>query len=276
MSHDILLAGVPHAGKTTFLALLHLAIAQNRYTSIALNSWQDDREYLNGLASRLLQCEDAVRTEVGRADQLDLSVSLPNGAVTHLKIPDLSGETWLGALKERRWTFGLRDTVRQASGACVFVNVDDFLEDPAIAQAARADAAAGVEVTLGDETFRHRADVQSAQVQLVDLLQILGMTREARPFRVSLILSAYDRVDHLTPIKWIEVSAPLVHQYLSSNADWLEVEVFGASAQGGSFATEDSRNDLLEQDPLDRAFVCGGDGAMRNFDDPILWAMAVV
>ena len=274
-SGEILMAGIPHAGKTSYLALVYLAIMKGRSATITLGGYSDDREYLNDLVGRLFRCEVAKHTETGRTDGLSLSVDLPNGDAALLVIPDLSGETWLEALVDRTWTAELRDRVAETTGACVFVNVADFVDDPPIAQADRADEAAGVAPADRETDSGAEGKGQSAQVQLVDLIQVLAENASRSPRRISLVLSAFDLVAGMTPDEWMRMSAPLLVQYLEANTSWLQVEVFGLSAQGGRFEVEEERAELLERDPLERASIVTAKGQATDYDEPVLWVMAL-
>jgi hypothetical protein len=273
---NLLFAGIPHTGKTTFLALLSLAITMNKRSSIKLGHFQDDREYLTQVAQRLFSCDEADRTEVGHSNGMGLSIVLPSGDETYLTIPDLSGETWHDLLTDRTWTQDLQDTVEAASGICIFVHAAEFLPDLTLAEVDRIASALGEDDSdAGDDANLMYADprFQSAQVQLVDLLQLLGDQFAPTARHISLIISAFDTVAGQTPTDWLKENAPLVSQYLDSNTAGVVVQTFGLSAQGGRFDDAEARVALLNRDPLDRAFVVRGNGAAADLDAPVMWAM---
>ena len=98
---QLLFAGLPYTGKTSFLAIFYLAVA-NSAGRLRLGSYKDDREYLNEIAGRLMRCEKAVHTEMKEHRELSLSLELAESAEpVMLRIPDLSGETWEQAVNER-------------------------------------------------------------------------------------------------------------------------------------------------------------------------------
>lgn len=273
---NTVLAGVPHTGKTTYLALLYLAIVRSEHAQIQLGGFKDDREYLNEISGRLQRCEQAGHTEVGRQSGLKLSVVLPDGSDAVLEAPDLSGETWEEALVERTWSLDLDTKVQQASGLCLFIHAGEFQIDPTIAEIEVAASALAEEIESmeADNAEHFEPNRLATQVCIVDLIQLVCEERGRRPANVSIIVSAFDLLPiGSEPSSWLSLNAPLVDQYLDSNKDWLNVEVFGLSAQGGRFDDPADRALLLEADPLHRASLTRGDGSPVDFDMPVLWAI---
>src|SRR5947209_5563141 len=104
LKRELLLLGLPHAGKTTFLALFYLALTKRRATSLQLAKWAGDLEYLNEIAHDLMSGTEADHTTHDeRRRELDMPLEGADGTVFELRIPDLSGERWRDALVSRRW-----------------------------------------------------------------------------------------------------------------------------------------------------------------------------
>ncbi len=268
------IAGMPHTGKTSYLALLYLAIISSERAEIELGSYKDDREYLNDISGRLQRCEEAGHTEVGRQNGLQLSVVFPGGMSGLLSAPDLSGETWEEALVERTWSTDLDDNVRRSTGLCIFVHAAEFHIDPSIAEIESALAEAAPDTGPADNSEHYEPDRLSTQVCIVDLIQLICEERGDRPANVSIVVSAFDLLpDGTRPTEWLHINAPLVEQYADANSEWLKLEVFGLSAQGGRFDDPELRAILIESDPLERASLVRGDGTPAGFDAPILWAV---
>lgn len=282
---SVLFSGLPGTGKTTYLALLYLAISSGRTTDLRLGGYTDDREYANRIAKKLLACEEIAHTETAERRRLSLSLEIGAGRdPARLEVPDLSGETWEDAVYERAWPRWLEAAARSATGTLVFVHVTNFEAAPSIAAvhtnfralgeeggdpppSADADPEGGVSHT--------RSRSQPTQVQIVDMLQLLCEERSARPARAGIVLSAWDLTDeHLTPSDWLKMNAPLADQYLRANRSWLSATVWGVSAQGGSFKDEPQRATLLEQDAVDRARVVAGDGTRCPVEGPLSWVMS--
>lgn len=274
----LLFAGLPHTGKSSFLALLNLAITSSAKVSLSLGHFKDDREYLNGLTNKLLSCEPADRTLVGQSDGLTLSLLTAAGHEIALSIPDLSGETWRDVLTDRVCADDLIERIESTPGICIFVHALDFSNDPTIADVHRAAAA------LGEEPEHFTADSHqqwgdgtawSSQVALVDLMQLLSRQFAPEPKRVALVVSAFDVAAGQSPADWIAENAPLADQFLRSNAETVSVRVFGLSAQGGRFDDAQELSELRQRHPLERAYVLDSEGSPVDLDAPIVWALAV-
>ncbi|WP_375479135.1 hypothetical protein [uncultured Jatrophihabitans sp.] len=274
----ILFSGLPSTGKTTYLALLYLAIVEDRAARLKLGRYSDDREYLNGISARLQRCEPAVRTEVDEQKTLSLSLLVgPEERSTILQIPDTSGELWEAALVERHMPTEIDERARNAEAVVIFVHCkNDFDSGTTIEEAGAADAAAHGETAPSLTGEDHPPGRSPTQVELVELLQILREDRGPRPARGCLAVSAFDLVPQpMTPDEWVASNLPLLAQYVQVNRDWLEFTTFGVSAQGGRFDRPDLTASLLAQDALDRASLVWADGTVGEIGDPVLWALNI-
>lgn len=272
---NLLLAGVPGTGKTSYLALLYYAVLEEENSELRITDFGEDREYLNEILTALQEGRQADHTSVGGDNGMDIGVQFTGGAEGRLRVPDLSGETWQGALEDRVWTASLDQQVRDSTGICLFINVGDFHGDPTIIDATRVTHAMGFDEDgpTPPTSGNSRPILSSSQVQAVDLLQLLTRNRTRQSRRVSVVLSAFDRAAGVTPIRWMKESAPLLHQYLQVNDALIESRVFGVSAQGGRFDLENDREALVEQAVLERAFIQREQGDKAAFDEPITWLL---
>jgi hypothetical protein len=301
---SLLFAGLPFTGKTTYLALINIAIQTNADGSIRLLSHKGDFEYVDQISSDLEACIVAEHTEVGEQGELDLELDI-SGTQGHLRIPDVSGETWEHALDERNWTIPFDDAVAACAGLILFINagqvemggtiLDADALTAALAEgaAARDDTSVDTEVpneplsnaTLdggpsdgnGDsesaaQAAHERARVRATQVDAVDLLQMVSRRNLGRPLRVSIVLSVWDTIEETTPSVWLEETFPLLRQYLKNTRIW-EWRIFGVSAQGGDFTSQAVRNELLEKGAIERASVVTHDGTTESIHAPILWVL---
>jgi hypothetical protein len=275
MTTSVLFAGLPQTGKTSYLALLNLAMGQRRRAALALGSFKDDREYLNSISDHLFSGVPLPRTRVGHTGGLSLSIEIPGRGATRLEIPDTSGEAWEHLLISRSWEVSLQQRAVDSSGVCVFVHSGLFAKDPPLSEVRAGLDALGAPAEAGANA-RYKDDRPFGQVALLDLLQILGRQfggPEGR--RISLVLSAFDAAGSPSPTAWLHASAPIVEQFVSSNPSRPAVRLFGLSAQGGRFDDEGEKLALLERDPLDRAFVLRSDSTVAELDEPVRWAMGI-
>lgn len=276
---DALFAGRPNSGKTSYLALLYLAIESGQAAGLELGTFRDDREYLNRISEQLQRCEAAIHTEVDEQQELSLSLVVgPDRVPRLLRIPDTSGETWDAALTDRRWPVDLDARVREAATVMLFTHPKvDFEAGTTIVEANAADAALRDTTDLSPPPVPQAGgpDIRApTQVELVDLLQMLREQRGPRPTRACLVVSAYDLISpQIPPGVWVRRNCPLFAQYVDVNRGWLDVAIYGVSAQGGRFDDEEVRDSLTTQDAVDRAFVLADDGSAVSVDDPVLWAL---
>lgn len=263
-STGVVLVGLPHAGKSTYLALLFLAILKKKRCSIQLASSKDDREHVNSLMNALLKCEEASRTEVAQTKGLRLSIREEQGPERMLEIPDLSGETWLDVLEVGAIDPSLFDEVQRAGAVVVFIHVGDFTSDPLISAVNAGADALGEDNSSEDP---NAGPLGPSQVDIAQLLQAVDEIAEAG-CTLSVVLSAFDLAGGLTPRQWLRENAPLLDQYITTNGGRRATRIFGLSAQGGDFATE--KQSLAQRDPLERASIVDDEGRDVDVDAPIL------
>lgn len=277
-SHDVIFLGFPSSGKTTYLALAYRSIATGVVEGLELGTYDDDHEYVNEIAKRLASCEEAERTQVEHDEQLALSLRV-NSQDLFLRVPDMSGERWSHVLEDRRWSRDIDEQLRNASGLLLFVHSDQIENDPLIddvdAGAAALDEGeprSSVPDPAGDGTEVVRARV--TQVGLVDLLQLVVRRRSLLPVRLSVVASAWDLMpDGLEPRQWLADELPLLNQYLETNTRWIDWTLWGVSAQGGDFSSDQRRQELLREDVVARAKVIGADGGPSTVMAPMVWAL---
>ena len=95
-----------------------------------------------------------------------------------------------------------------------------------------------------------------------------------KPFKVAVIISAWDLISDLTdsPSQWVRERLPLLDQYLKSNSDIFSHRFYGVSAQGGDL--EKDRIRLLEKlNPTERIIVTGEDCTPHDISAPVKWIM---
>jgi double-GTPase-like protein len=282
-SRELLLVGLQETGKTSFLGLFYLALL-NGDGQLKLASYQDDREHLNKISKRLMECDVPHHTEVAEEGRLALSLEVQtSGEAVELSVPDLSGETWGEAVEERLWHENIEEQVRNSDGILLFTAADGLDAGVTKGDADHLAASLGAESTQSQpEPVDPRAKQVKmkgkppTQVQLVDLLQLTAEQRGRHPSRVCIIISAWDtQSEALTPGDYVVKNMPLLSQYLDANSRWLSARIFGVSAQGGSFSDDAEREALARQDPLDRAYALAEDGSKVPIDAPIAWTLAI-
>lgn len=273
-STTYLVAGLPKAGKTTFLAALWQVLESGETVgSLRLGSIaHDEQTYLNRIRDTWLKCEELQRTTMADEQTVSVPFLAKDGQTETLVFPDLSGESFQNQWATRQWTRKFAELADHCSGCLLFVNPEHIRGAHSLADAhvANPDAADGV-----DPATPWDPAIAPTQVILVDLLQGLVRRMGRRgPLRLALVVSAWDVIsgEHLPPDDWISRRLPLLSQYLRANVDVFQLNVFGISAQGGSLVTD--RDRLLEiATPSDRVQVVCANESSTDISWPVRWLL---
>jgi hypothetical protein len=112
------------------------------------------------------------------------------------------------------------------------------------------------------------------QAKLVDILQGLADYAPDKQWRLGIIVSAWEIIHNLTPDvaakTWIERNAPLLRQYLQSNPQSFNVEVFGVSAQGGD-PIRDAKKLQSIKTPSERVLVIADGYKGHDLTQVVAW-----
>lgn len=129
--------------------------------------------------------------------------------------------------------------------------------------------AATEETQTPSEILEWDAKCSAYQTKLVDLLQIASRLRCAKPARLAIVISAWDRCEKekLQPEAWIKARLPLLYQYMVANADVCEFAVFGVSAQGAELKNPGVLLDTIRAS--DRIKVVHGANESKDLTLPI-------
>src|SRR5712692_2166980 len=117
---NLLMVGLPTAGKTTYLAALWDSLESGR-GHLSLSRLPDSTAYLNQIREAWLKCVEIGHTTHGVINQTTLEINLPKGQAL-LSIPDLSGEYFRDAWEKRTWTKSIDQLVQDAEGILLFVH----------------------------------------------------------------------------------------------------------------------------------------------------------
>jgi hypothetical protein len=273
-----LIAGLPGAGKTTFLAALWQVVEYDGIdAALVVDRLDGDREHLNDIRGRWLRCEPQRRTSSSSEAWVQMALRhRESGATSELVFPDLSGESFRAQWTTRRWSREYDSVVERCDGVMLFIHPSVIVEPQRIDQADELVAAlgGGTGESGGDTEERSwNPDDTATQVQLVELLQFLS-ERRLECMRLVVIISAWDVAQQgaTTPQEWLERRVPLLHQYILANDDLWSARLIGVSAQGGDFATESARL-LNEHVPAKRVIVFDGVTTSHDITMPITTLM---
>jgi hypothetical protein len=123
---DILVAGFPESGKTSFLAALwHIVHAEEVATLLRFGSLSGcDSKYLNEIAARWRNVVDQERNKVGTQRFVSMNLVGPRSETITLTIPDLSGEDYRELWENRHCDKRFVDIALASPNVLLFIHSD--------------------------------------------------------------------------------------------------------------------------------------------------------
>jgi hypothetical protein len=230
-----------------------------------LDSLTGDVATLNSARLEWLNLAPVSRTLTSSSTNL----ALRDGAeIFDLLVPDLSGEEFKNQWKDRSWDISYTRSARDSSGLMLFLDPREGVEEARIEE---ADEVIEPAATGTADVEDWDPDKSSAQVRVVDVLQMHIMAKLARPIPIAVVISAWDLVqgEGLEPPNWLASHYPLVRQLLDNNSAIVRYSTFGVSAQGGDYSRD--RVKLERVSHKRRAFCVGPDGRSLAISTPIAW-----
>lgn len=279
-----LMIGLPGTGKTTFIAALWNIVESGEIpSSLKLAFLHGNRDYLNAIRNKWLNCKPLERTVIGSEKTVSMLLEdSETGITTEIVIPDLSGESYNVQWKYRKWTKEYSDLANEASGALLFVHPrelrDSIKIDPAISSLLsefdQEDNCPSDSVEP-DQIKPFDLDNVPTQVKLVELLQFLTYSNSFHArFKIAIIISAWDCVaeENLCPRDWISRHLPLLDQYLTSNEALFSTRFLGVSAQGGDLKQDSDRLRRMLK-PSERVLIVDESNQGHDVTEPIKWLL---
>jgi hypothetical protein len=284
-SKEILVAGFPESGKTSFLAALwHIVNADEVNTVLRFASLSGcDSKYLNEIAARWRRVIDQERNKVGTHRFISMNLTGQNSEKVTLSIPDLSGEDYRELWEHRLCEKRLADLVKASSNVLLFIHSDRIVMPRWVVEDSEIKRQMGLppEAEIPVEWSPRFAPTQ---VQLVDLLQLLSSPPfDIGPRRLAIVMSAWDMVEEegQTPLEFLRSRLPLLSQYLFCNEHVWIWSVFGVSAIGGQIRPQnDSDRDRADEQaqqlravnsPSERVRVIGSDEESHDLTRVMAW-----
>lgn len=284
---SISICGFPESGKTTYLAAIwHLITAGANPTALRFDSLRNgDASHLNAIATRWRKGLRQIRTEIPSNKLVSMNLKDAAGDVMRLTLPDLSGESYRDMFELRECDPLVAGFLEGSMGMLLLIHADKIKAPLMVTTVAAQAHALGSTLPPGQEV-KWEPRIAPTQIQLVELLQLLRQPPLSVGFRrVAIVLSAWDKVEDegRSPELFLEERLPLLKQYLESNADGWEWQVYGVSAQGGDYEKEDERftgskleklNELKALDePSMRIKVVSNTSSSSDLTEPISWLM---
>jgi len=299
--------GFQGSGKTTYAAALwHLLDSREIPTVLVKGKHIGEFHYLDEIAQSWCEGWRVERTKSDQMEDVQINLLHPKSATELvLEFTDLPGEKFENAFSTRLCTPALVDLVKDASGLLLFVSAERKIDGVTILDAlgpmVKADEAADAPLASATTSGREvgpAPDVGSAtilppaaseeppwnpddtplQVRLVDLLQAMQAVPFGKmPFKVAVIVSAWDLTDEPSAEVWLGKRYPLLDQYLRNGQGATDVRIYGVSAQGGQLSKKGQRPGpdrerlLALNRASERIEIVGRDVLEHDLTCPLLW-----
>lgn len=252
------IAGLPSAGKTTFLAALWNLINHDPDAKLKLNKIENG-QYLASLSNKWANMEPLERT-VPSGEQADISIKLEmsNRTIFDLQLPDLSGETFQSQYEMREISEEVAKYIEDADAVLFFINVNSIKLLGLISEQTFSRSS----TPSTNDVNRNPKEDDPIQIQVIELLQFILFIRKNKMLKIGFMFSAWDliksKLNDIKPEQFLEERMNMLWQFCQANQDSIEYQTWGISAQGGSFNEKDL---LLDKEyPYERILVEGNDG----------------
>ena len=302
-SRNYLVFGLSEAGKSTFAAALwHLVDSREVPTVLTKGLHSGNFAYLEKIAKRWSEGWRLERTKSEEVEDVRINLRHEgSGAEFSLEFRDIAGESLQNAFATRYCDPDFVELVKQADGMLLFVSAnyemdgvtildvmarlreaDDDLDDDYEDEDERKneDPDDGAHPALREEDPAFEPAKTPLQVRLVDLLQSLRLDPFAKkPFRIAVIVSAWDLAKFKTADEWLAKSMPLLDQFLRGGEIADSVRIYGVSAQGGRYPSkkkanrdDDDRKRITSIRPASKRIRVVGHGANEHdLTHPVKW-----
>lgn len=272
----VFMIGMPSSGKTTYLAsLCRLLLLKSQETEWNLDV-KDIPEGFDWIKKSINSLDSYIpvdRTQGGDFYNIKLNLYNQNQKCIQFVIPDSSGEIFRDLVYDRRISTDILNQIIKADMLLFFINVNTMIPEERIKLGEKSAIkqlneekektdiknakSKEVKQIKDEEKERKKHNNQSA---LVDLLQSI-VYLVPHSLNVQFIISAWDlvekefKLDKVTPEKYIKIKLPLLYQYLISNPQLIDYEIWGISAQGGDFNDKDDLLKLQSDDGENYVYV---------------------
>jgi len=281
---NILIVGLPAAGKTTYLAALwHVLNSNEIKNSLRLLKLDGEDEYINKLRDFWLRCEKMPRTLTSSENLIHMILDDPEGNNQgELYLPDLNGEIFMTQWEERKCSKFYHKLISDTMGIILFIYPKEIYKTWQIAEANEMlpNEEDHSPKTTENKNVHWDPTKVSKQAILVDLLQIISHISRNTNLKLSVIISAWDivqNVDNLigkktTPRQWLKENVPLFDQFIHSNPEFYSFNIYGISAQGGDL--DEDNNKLLGYAKHSKRIIVQDENEIHNdITQPIKWTI---
>lgn len=248
-----LIAGLPNAGKSTYIAALSYILEHpSNEQALRIFIRNEDRTYINKLSGAWLNQETLERTVQGDINKLTFSLSNSNNEKITLSIPDIAGEDFKNLILNRESI--VDDWVADCDCLLLFIN---DLPSIHLLQEQIEENSQSSENKFPDFSI----DMISIDIQIILMLKALQEKFTIK--KLVVCISAWDELsdEFIKPMECLSHRSPILHNFLMQY--FPNSKVFGISAQGAKYSDETADALYENTNSNKRAYVVTPDGVLK-------------
>lgn len=253
--HKILIAGLPNAGKTSYIAALNGVIRQGYSKTLTYDDLPTDGQYLNKMTGSWLKREKVLRSPSEKPHYMKWPLKrIEDNLKLEIDIPDFKGEMFEDIIKNDI-DDELKTYCENATGILFFINamedivlkgkVKEIITDQTSVASKSEAKRTGDKILMNVERM---TDISKNILVLKYLRELLG------DFKLVVIVSSWD--EECSKYKTIEnyftKKCPGLYNYICFN--FTKFKLYGVSAQGYNYELGPEEPGILPSDDK-RAYV---------------------
>lgn len=252
------IAGLPNAGKTTFIAALWdiLRMRENNGLELRFTTSPENSTYLNEIWQYWVQMKKIERSKTPVPDDIKINVKRESdGEMMELDIPDFMGEQFQSIIN-RKLPENIKDWIEHSDRMLFLINKldggnkDDLESD-------------GDDIREMEDSVTVKGTVSELAPEKMmkasqNIMVLKYIATHVKLQKVAIGLSAWDSkmTLHETPENYLQKRSPVLYNFIKYH--FPGCLFFGVSAQGFDYEKESHRIEEMreKQKTRDRAFIC--------------------
>lgn len=238
----ILIAGLPDAGKSSYIGALNGVISQDGDLGFShANEKPSEWTYVNALTEKWLECQIVEHSSDGETKYIKWPLKDKNGQDIVITIPDMKGETYYEIINND-FDPQLADFCKEATGILFFVNNMNRLKlkEHAMKLVKEEDGEEKEEespaITKADAD-KLKLNVETMPDVAKNLLVIRYLRELMGDVKIVVAVSAWDEKKNYASVEdYFKKACPAIYNYVCNNFD--EHRFYGISAQGAKYGQE--------------------------------------
>ncbi len=238
----ILIAGLPDAGKSSYIGALNGVISQEGYFGLSKsNEKPTEWTYVNSLTEKWLDCQTVDHSSDGETKYIKWPLKDRNGQEIVITIPDMKGETYYDIINDD-FDPKLAEFCKGAVGILFFINKMNRLKLKEHAmKLVKEEDGEEKEEQLPASTKAEADKVKLSVKTMPDVTKNLLVIRYLRELmgnvKIVVAVSAWDeKKTYATVEDYFKKACPAIYNYVRNNFE--EHRFMGISAQGAKYGQD--------------------------------------